>query len=133
MRRMGRIWEWREEDAGAFWDEARTVLRRNGIMAVPTETFYALAVNPFQAEALVRLFALKDRAPEKPVLVLVAGPSMLPQVVREVPEAAIRLMARFWPGPLTMIFPACPICPGCSPGAPGPSGCASPARVSPAA
>ena len=47
MRRMGRIWTWREENAGAFWDEARTVLKRHGIIAVPTETFYALAVNPF--------------------------------------------------------------------------------------
>ena len=77
MRPMGRIWTWREEAAGAFWDEARTVLKRNGIIAVPTETFFGLAVNPFQEEALARLFALKDRAPEKPVLVLVAGPEML--------------------------------------------------------
>ena len=105
---MGRIWKWREEDAVAFWDEAHTVLKRNGIIAVPTETFYGLAVNPFQVEALVRLFALKDRAPEKPVLVMVAGPAMLPQVVREIPEVANRLMARFWPGPLTIIFPGLP-------------------------
>jgi len=108
MRRMGRIWTWREENAGAFWDEARTVLRRHGIIAVPTETFFGLAVNPFQAEALVRLFALKDRSPGKPVLVMVAGPAMLPQVVREIPEVANRLMARFWPGPLTIIFPGLP-------------------------
>ena len=108
MRPMGRIWGWREEDAEKFWEEARVVLARNGIIAVPTETFYGLAVNPFQEEALSRLFVLKDRAPEKPVLVLVAGPEMLPQVVREVPEAARRLMARFWPGPLTIIFPGQP-------------------------
>ena len=108
MRRMGRIWKWREEDAGAFWDEARTVLRRHGIIAVPTETFFGLAVNPFQEEALSRLFALKDRAPEKPVLVMVTGPAMLDQVVHEVPEVAFRLMARFWPGPLTIIFPSLP-------------------------
>lgn len=106
MRRMGRIWEWREEDSEAFWDEARTVLRRNGVIAVPTETFYALAVNPFQPEALVRLFALKDRAPEKSVLLLVDGPGMLTQVAREVPDAARRLMEKFWPGPLTIIFPS---------------------------
>ena len=47
MRRMGRIWKWREEAAGAFWDEAQTVLKGNGVIAVPTETFYALAANPF--------------------------------------------------------------------------------------
>jgi L-threonylcarbamoyladenylate synthase len=108
MRRMGRIWRWREENAAAFWDEAQAVLKRHGIIATPTETFYALAANPFQAEALARLFALKDRSPEKPVLVMVAGPAMLPQVVREIPEVATRLMARFWPGPLTIIFPSLP-------------------------
>lgn len=105
MRPMGRIWTWREETAGQFWEEARAVLAGNGIVAAPTETFYGLAVNPFEAEALDRLFALKARPPEKPVLLLVSGPEMLAQVVREVPQTAIRLMHRFWPGPLTIIFP----------------------------
>jgi L-threonylcarbamoyladenylate synthase len=105
---MGLIWQWREEDAGAFWDEARVVLNKNGIMAVPTETFYGLAVNPFHDEALSRLFALKARAPEKPVLLLVSSQEMLLQVVREVPEVAIRLMVRFWPGPLTILLPSLP-------------------------
>ena len=108
MRRMGRIWTWREEAAGAFWDEARTVLKRNGVIAVPTETFFGLAVNPFQEEALARLFALKDRAPGKPVLLLVDGPERLNQVAREVPGLARRLMEKFWPGPLTIIFPSLP-------------------------
>ena len=108
MRRMGRIWTWREEAAGAFWDEARTVLAGNGVIAVPTETFFALAVNPFQAEALVRLFALKDRAAGKPVLLLVDGPERLNQVACEVPGLARRLMEKFWPGPLTIIFPGLP-------------------------
>jgi L-threonylcarbamoyladenylate synthase len=108
MRRMGRIWKWREEEAEAFWDEARAVLGRHGILAVPTETFFGLAVNPFQEEALARLFALKGRAPEKPVLVMVSGPEMLNQVAREVPVLARRLMEKFWPGPLTIIFPSRP-------------------------
>jgi L-threonylcarbamoyladenylate synthase len=108
MRLMGRIWTWREEEAQDFWDEARVVLERHGVMAAPTETFYALSVDPFQEDALARLFALKERAPGKPVLVLVSGADMLPQVVAAVPEAASRLMARFWPGPLTIIFPSRP-------------------------
>ena len=105
---MGRIWPWREETAGEFWDEARRVLKGNGIIAMPTDTFYALAANPFQEAALSRLFALKQRAPEKPVLLLTDGPAMLSQVAREIPPAATRLMARFWPGPLTIIFPGQP-------------------------
>ena len=105
---MARIWVWQEEQAEAFFAEARRVLNQNGVVAVPTETFFGLAVNPFQAEALDRLFALKDRAPEKPVLVMVAGPEMLNQVVREVSGPARRLMEKFWPGPLTIIFPSLP-------------------------
>jgi len=103
---MRHLWEWREEAAGEFWEAARGVLAGNGIVAVPTETYYGLAVNPFQAEALDRLFTLKMRSLEKPVLVLVAGPEMLIRVVREVPTAGARLMERFWPGPLTIIFPS---------------------------
>ena len=105
---MGRIWPWREENAGEFWEEARRVLKGNGIIAVPTDTFYALAANPFQEAALSRLFALKQRAPEKPVLLLVDGQAMLKQLVREVPDPARRLMEKFWPGPLTIIFPSQP-------------------------
>lgn len=103
---MGRIWPWREENAEEFWEEAQRILKGNGIVAVPTETFFGLAVNPFQEEALFRLFALKQRPPEKPVLLLIDGPPMLSQVVEEIPEVAVRLMARFWPGPLTIIFPS---------------------------
>ena len=126
MRRMGRIWTWREENAGAFWDEARTVLGRQGILAVPTETFFALAVNPFQAEALIRLFALKDRSQEKPVLLLVNGPEMLNQVAREVPGLARNLMEKFWPGPLTIIFPSLPHLPRWLTGATGTIGVRQP-------
>jgi L-threonylcarbamoyladenylate synthase len=105
---MGRIWSWREENAGEFWEEARAVLKGNGIIAVPTDTFYALAANPFHEAALSRLFALKQRAPEKPVLLLVDGQAMLKQLVREVPNPARRLMEKFWPGSLTIIFPGQP-------------------------
>ncbi len=103
---MARIWVWQEKQAEAFFAEARRVLRSKGVLALPTETFYALAVNPFDPAALARLFALKARPAAKPVLVLIAGAEMLFQVVRGVPAAAIPLMAAFWPGPLTLILPA---------------------------
>jgi L-threonylcarbamoyladenylate synthase len=103
---MPRIWIWREGEAAAFGDEARRVLHSGGVLALPTETFYALAVNPFDEGALARLFSLKERPAGKPVLVLVGDPAMLPQVAGEVPAAGARLLARFWPGPLTLILPA---------------------------
>ncbi|HEY9073641.1 MAG TPA: L-threonylcarbamoyladenylate synthase, partial [Desulfobaccales bacterium] len=102
------LWVWEEEQAGGFLEEARGLLLSDGVLALPTETYYALAVNPFDEAALARLFALKARPPEKPVLVLIAAPESLSRLAREVPEAASRLIAAFWPGPLTLILPARP-------------------------
>ncbi len=105
---MGRVRIWREEESEALVEEIRALLVGGGIAALPTETFYALAAYPFNEPALTRLFTLKERAPEKALLVLVGAPEMLPQVAGEVPEAGARLMAAFWPGPLTLILPARP-------------------------
>jgi len=108
MGLMGRIWGWRQEKFGALLEEARGLLAAGGILAIPTDTYYALAVHPFNEEALTRLFALKQRPRGKPILLLVASQEMVSQVAPEVPEVARRLMARFWPGPLTIILPARP-------------------------
>lgn len=83
-------------------------LNRGGVVAFPTETFYGLAVNPFVDGALDRLFSLKKRAPDKPVLVLIDDPARLGELVLGVPPLYNTLMSRFWPGPLTLIFPARP-------------------------
>jgi L-threonylcarbamoyladenylate synthase len=84
---------------------AAEVIGRGGIVAFPTETFYGLAVDPFNEAALRRLFALKGRAPSKPILVLIDGLERLTELVQEVPPPFRKLMDRFWPGPLTLIFP----------------------------
>ncbi len=88
--------------------EARGILEAGGLLAVPTETFYALACHPFRPEGLRRLVAVKGRSPDKPILLLVANTKRVPEVAREIPPLAERLMARFWPGPLTLILPARP-------------------------
>ena len=90
---------------GAFEAAAR-LLRQGGLIAFPTETYYGLGVDPFNAKALRRLFAVKRRAADKPVLVLVADQSQVPLLAEETPEPLRLLMNRFWPGPLTLIFPA---------------------------
>jgi len=105
---MGRIWPWQEALEGEVAEAVRDRLASGDIVALPTDTFYALAADPFSEAALKRLFDLKQRAAQKPVLVLVAGPEMLPLVCREVPGQALPLMERFWPGPLTLILPARP-------------------------
>ena len=88
--------------------EAAAVLRRGGVVALPTDTFYALAVRVDDAEALVRLRAAKGRAGDKPLPVLVAGLAQAEALSGGLPEAARRLATRWWPGPLTLVVPAPP-------------------------
>jgi L-threonylcarbamoyladenylate synthase len=84
---------------------AAEVIGQGGIVAFPTETFYGLAVDPFNETAVRRLFALKGRAPTKPILVLIDGLERLGSLAREVPILYPKLMNSLWPGPLTLIFP----------------------------
>ena len=82
------------------------IVQRGGIIAVPTETFYGLGVNPFDTGALARLMAVKGRPQSMPILVLVAALRDLPLFAGHVPDAASLLMDAFWPGALTILFPA---------------------------
>ena len=91
--------------------QACAVLRAGGVVAFPTETYYGLAVDPFNQAALSRLFALKGRSPDKPVLLIVDNPSQLVSLVAEIPPPFTILMERFWPGPLTLVFPGAPSLP----------------------
>lgn len=86
--------------------QVASVLQRSGLVAIPTETFYGLGVNPFDARALDRLRAVKGREDAKPMLVLVASINDLSAFVEDVPPAASLLIEGFWPGPLTILFPA---------------------------
>ena len=88
--------------------QAVLVLRQGGVVAFPTETYYGLAVDPFNDQALERLFQLKKRPAQKPVLVLIDSQKRLPLLASEIPGQFRPLMERFWPGPLTLIFPARP-------------------------
>jgi L-threonylcarbamoyladenylate synthase len=85
-----------------------SVLQRGGLVAVPTETFYALAVNPFDETALNRLVTVKGRGEDKPILVLLDSLRTLSSLTTRVPSAASILMEAFWPGALTILFPARP-------------------------
>lgn len=86
--------------------QVRRVLEQGGLVGIPTETFYGLGVNPFDQTALERLSVVKGRVEGKPILVLVASPRDLASFAEHVPSAAAALMDMFWPGPLTLLFPA---------------------------
>ena len=87
-------------------DRVRCVLGESGLIALPTESFYGLAVAPFDARALARLWQVKGRSEGKPILVLIGDRPQLEPFVRATPPAATVLMNAFWPGPLTIVFPA---------------------------
>ena len=81
-------------------------LLAGGVVAFPTDTVYALAASLAHPESLARLSALKQRPPGKPIPVLLASASALALVARQ-PDARVEaLVARFWPGPLTVAVPA---------------------------
>ena len=85
-------------------ERAVGVLRQGGIVAFPTETYYGLAVDPFNFDALRRLFAVKKRTTHKPILIVVNSREQLSPFVRDIPPLFQILMDRFWPGPLTLVF-----------------------------
>jgi L-threonylcarbamoyladenylate synthase len=86
---------------------AIAALRRGEVVAYPTETFYGLGVDAFDAAALERVRALKGRG-EKAISVLIDGEEMLARLCAEVPPRARALIAKHWPGALTLALPARP-------------------------
>ncbi len=84
---------------------AAQILRAGGLVALPTETVYGLGANALDAAAVNRIFAAKQRPAWDPLIVHVADEAMLDGLVEQIPEAARKLMAAFWPGPLTLLLP----------------------------
>ncbi len=93
-------------DPGPALAAAARVLREGGLVAFPTETFYGLGADALSETAVGRVFAAKGRPADKPLLVLVDSVAMVERVARDVPPRARTLMARYWPGPLTLVLPA---------------------------
>lgn len=86
--------------------KALEVFRTGGVIAYPTETFYGLGIDPFNIEAVKRLFLLKGRPAKSPISLIIKDRLMLTELVQGVPPVAERLIKKFWPGPLTIILRA---------------------------
>ena len=86
-------------------DRAAAILRAGGLVALPTETVYGLGANALDRTAVERIFKAKERPAWDPMIVHISDEAMLQGLVKEVPEAARRLMEAFWPGPLTLLLP----------------------------
>ena len=90
----------------ALCTRVTTSLRQGGVIAIPTETYYGLGTDPFNPTAVRHLAKVKGQADSKPILLLIGAREQLPDLVDHVSPAAMALMEAFWPGPLTIVFPA---------------------------
>jgi len=86
--------------------EAATWILKGGVVAIPTDTLYGLACDPFRGEAVARLFAVKGRAGDQAVPLIAADAAQIAAHLGELPPLGARLAQRFWPGPLTLIVTA---------------------------
>ncbi len=91
--------------------QAADILRRGGLLAIPTETVYGLGANGLDETAVLHIFEAKGRPQDNPLILHIPDASWLTRYCEDVPDAAYRLAERFWPGPLTMILKKKPCVP----------------------
>ncbi|HEX3645125.1 MAG TPA: L-threonylcarbamoyladenylate synthase [Vicinamibacterales bacterium] len=87
-------------------EEAGKWIRNGGLVALPTDTLYGLAADPFSAAAIARVFAVKGRAAERALPLIAADAAQVTAQLGRLPAAGQRMAERFWPGPLTLLVPA---------------------------
>lgn len=81
-------------------------LRKGDVVALPTDTFYGLAVDPVNLRAVERIYQIKTRQKHKPLSLLIASLSQAYELARDTDSMLDKLAERFWPGPLTIIVRA---------------------------
>ncbi len=84
----------------------QSVLDSGGVIAFPTDTFYGLGADPFNPEAISKIFQIKLRPADKPLLVLIHSPDQVERLTDQITPLVKYLMNLFWPGPLTLLFKA---------------------------
>ena len=85
---------------------AAAAIRRGGLVAFPTDTLYGLAADPFNAEAVRRVFAAKGREADRALLLVAADPAQIASQLGPLTPLALALADEFWPGPLTLLVAA---------------------------
>jgi len=87
-------------------EEAAKWIMLGEVVALPTDTLYGLAVDPFNAEAVARLFAAKGRPDDRAIPLIAADRSQIERHIGPLTPLASRMADKFWPGALTMLLPA---------------------------
>jgi len=113
----------------AVMARAAALLRAGSLVAFPTESFYGLGAHALDAAAVARVFRVKGRPEAKPVLVLVDSVAMAEALTVALPDSARVLMARHWPGALTLVLSAAPHVPPALTGGTGTIGMRMPAHA----
>ena len=85
--------------------QAAKLLQQEEVVAFPTETVYGLGANAFSDKAVAKIFQAKGRPSDNPLIVHISNKQQLTELVDNIPAHAEKLMEKFWPGPLTVIFP----------------------------
>lgn len=91
-------------EPNAALDAATEILKKGGLVAIPTETVYGLAGDALNPDAARKIYEAKGRPSDNPLIVHIANEEDLKKIAKDIPEAAYKLMDVFWPGPMTMIF-----------------------------
>ena len=84
--------------------EAAEILRRGGLLGIPTETVYGLGANGLNPDAVGHIFAAKGRPQDNPLILHIPSADWLERYCVDIPDTAYALAERFWPGPLTMVL-----------------------------
>ena len=85
---------------------AADMIKKGGLVAIPTETVYGLGANGLDEQAVLKIFEAKGRPQDNPLILHISGPEQIEQFCHHIPQSAYDLAERFWPGPLTMVLPA---------------------------
>jgi L-threonylcarbamoyladenylate synthase len=95
-----------ENPDGRAMAEAIGILKSGGVIAFPTETFYGIGADAGNEKAVERIFLIKGRDFKNPIPVIIGNMTDIEKLVSTMPETGRRLMEKYWPGPLTLVFRA---------------------------
>ncbi len=103
---MRRVWVDPDAPQRDAIEEAAKWIGLGRVVAIPTDTLYGLAVDPFRSDAVQRLFAVKERPADQAIPLIAADLGQIAAALGVLNPTAIRLAERYWPGPLTIVIPA---------------------------
>ena len=84
--------------------QLREILNNGEAVVLPTETVYGLGADALNEDAAKKIYAAKGRPSDNPLIIHITNMKALEKIVSEVPEKAVKVAEKYWPGPLTMIF-----------------------------